>query len=142
MPWRAGLAEWIDGDTAYLSVPFTWSLQNAHMRAVALRCEGYRVHAGGPAVSLMPDFLAEVAEIGGEVNALPHHNPDATFTSRGCIRRCPFCAVPKIEGAWRDGFAVVLVNPDVAADGYGHTNPSFVAIAFLTARIRSRPETV
>lgn len=56
------------------------------------------MRAGGPAVSLMPDYLAEVAEIGGKVDALKHHNPDATFTSRGCIRECAFCAVPKIEG--------------------------------------------
>jgi len=46
----------------------------------------------------MPDYLEDVAEIGGEVDALKHHNPDATFTSRGCIRKCGFCAVPKIEG--------------------------------------------
>lgn len=34
----------------------------------------------------------------GSVDALSHHNPDATFTSRGCIRNCSFCLVPKIEG--------------------------------------------
>jgi len=50
----------------------------------------------------MPDYLEDVAEIGGEVDALKHHNPDATFTSRGCIRKCGFCAVPKIEGDFRE----------------------------------------
>jgi pyruvate-formate lyase-activating enzyme len=50
----------------------------------------------------MPDYLKGVAEIGGDVNALPYHNPDATFTSRGCVRNCPFCAVPKIEGQLRE----------------------------------------
>lgn len=100
--WRGGFAEWTEGDTAYLSVPFTWELQNAYQRAVWLRAEGYRVRAGGPAVSLMPEVLADVADLGGEVNALPHHNPDATFTSRGCIRRCPFCAVWRVEGELRE----------------------------------------
>lgn len=100
--WRGGLAEWTEGDTAFLSVPFTWELQNAYQRAVWLRAEGYRVRAGGPAVSLMPDVLSGVADLGGEVNALPHHNPDATFTSRGCIRRCPFCAVWRVEGALQE----------------------------------------
>lgn len=100
--WRGGFAEWTEGDTAFLSVPFTWELQNAYQRAVWLRAEGYRVRAGGPAVNLMPDMLSGVADLGGEVNALPHHNPDATFTSRGCIRRCPFCAVWRVEGELRE----------------------------------------
>jgi hypothetical protein len=45
-----------------------------------------------------PAMFAEF-DASGAVDALPHHNPDATFTSRGCIRRCSFCLVPKIEGA-------------------------------------------
>jgi hypothetical protein len=100
--WSGGFAEWTEGNTAFLSVPFTWELQNAHQRAVWLKAAGYHVRAGGPAVSLMPEYLTDVAEIGGEVNALPHHNPNATFTSRGCIRRCPFCAVWRVEGELRE----------------------------------------
>lgn len=99
MTWGNGCVEWTEGDTAFLSVVFSWHLQNAYQRAVMLSAQGYHVRAGGPAVANNPDFLADVAEIGGQVNALPRHNPDATFTSRGCIRRCSFCAVPKIEGA-------------------------------------------
>jgi len=100
--WHGTFAEWTEGDTAFLSVPFTWNLQDAHQRAAWLRQQGYRVRAGGPAVSLMPHAMADVAELGGEVDALPHHNPRATFTSRGCIRQCSFCAVPKIEGGLRE----------------------------------------
>lgn len=102
MSWIKGVADWTENNTAFVSVPFTWKLQDAYQRCIWYKAQGYRVRAGGPAVSLMPDFLADVAEIGGEVNALPYHNPDATFTSRGCIRRCPFCAVPKIEGELRE----------------------------------------
>ena len=36
------------------------------------------------------------------MNALEHHNLSATFTTRGCIRQCSFCAVPKIEGEFRE----------------------------------------
>ena len=96
--WVGGLAEWTEDSTAYISVVFTWQLAEAYQRAAWYKAMGYHVRAGGPAVILNPDYLTEVAEIGGQVNALPHHNPDATFTSRGCIRKCSFCAVPRIEG--------------------------------------------
>lgn len=97
--WSKTFVEWIDGPIAYLSVVFTWDLPKAYMRAVWLTEEGYQVKAGGPACLLMPDYLAGVAEVNGlGVDALQRHNPEATFTSRGCIRKCKFCAVPKIEG--------------------------------------------
>ena len=97
--WAKSLIEWTENRTAYLSVVFTWDLPKAYQRAAWLREEGYHVIAGGPAVKLMPDYLADVAEIGGEMDrVLARHNPEATFTSRGCIRKCKFCAVPKIEG--------------------------------------------
>ena len=98
MSWSSGLVEHIEGNTAYLSVVFSWQMQDAFQRAIWLKSEGYRVRAGGPAVALNPGRINQVADIDGEWNALPHHNPDATFTSRGCIRNCEFCAVPKIEG--------------------------------------------
>lgn len=95
MPWSNGIAEWTDGQTAYISVPFTWDLQKAYMRRSWLEAEGYTVRMGGPAMRLTTGQS-------GDIDALPHHNPDATFTSRGCIRRCSFCAVPKIEGDLRE----------------------------------------
>lgn len=100
--WSGGYVEWTEGHTAYLSVVFSWQLSQAFQRAAWLQAEGYHVRAGGPAVALNPDYLADVAEIGGDINALSRHNPNATFTSRGCIRKCPFCAVPRIEGELRE----------------------------------------
>jgi len=98
--WSGGYVEWIERDVAYLSIVFSWQLQRAYQRAIWLRTQGYFVRAGGPAVILNPSVLAGVAIQldGGGTTALPHHNPNATFTSRGCIRKCPFCAVPRIEG--------------------------------------------
>ena len=98
LAWSKKTVEWIEDDTAFVSVPFTWNLLKAFPRCAALKQEGYHVRAGGPAVSLMPDYLATVAEIGGDVDAVGRHNQNATFTTRGCIRQCEFCAVPKTEG--------------------------------------------
>jgi hypothetical protein len=96
--WNNGLIEWTEDHTVYLSIVFSWQLAEAYQRAAWYKALGYHVRAGGPAVTLNPNYLTDVAKIGGQVNALPYHNPDATFTSRGCIRHCPFCAVPRIEG--------------------------------------------
>lgn len=83
-----------------ISVAFTWCLQEAHQRAVWWSSQGYTVRAGGPAVKLMPEILEDVADTTWPrlADAITLHNPDAVFTSRGCIRRCKFCAVPIIEG--------------------------------------------
>ncbi len=96
--WSKTWVEWQDQGTMYLSVPFTWNLPEVYSRCVWLEAEGYMRVVGGPAVRLMPDYLKDVAMIGGDMDALPRHNPEATFTSRGCIRHCSFCAVPRIEG--------------------------------------------
>lgn len=98
MGWSKGIIEWMDNNVVYISVPFTWKLEEARQRAT-FWSTFYEVTVGGPAVDLMPYFFSGVDTVVGEsVNALPRHNPDATFTSRGCIRKCKFCAVPKIEG--------------------------------------------
>jgi hypothetical protein len=103
MPWSKKSLEWIEGNKAYISVPFTWYLPDTYSRCVWYRQQGYEVHAGGPAVSLIPDYLRDVAMVNGEnIEALSRHNNQATRTSTGCIRACPFCAVRIIEGDLRE----------------------------------------
>lgn len=97
--WSGGLAEWIDGDTAFISVAFTWRLDDAYQRALWHRASGLKVRVGGPGVFTRKHYLADVAEIGGEApDALSHHNPMATIASRGCPVGCYFCIVPAMEG--------------------------------------------
>jgi hypothetical protein len=99
MTWAGGLAEWIEGDTAYLSVAFTWRLKDAYSRAVWYRSMGYKVKAGGPGVFTQKKFLADVAEVGGDYpDAIRRQHPQATMASRGCTVGCWFCIVPKMEG--------------------------------------------
>lgn len=99
--WLKDIAQWQIGKTLYLSVPFTWRLPKALKLAQAHRGP---VLAGGPAVSLMPDYLAADASIGEPcpVSPLIFHNPLATFSSRGCPNRCSFCAIPRIEGDFQE----------------------------------------
>lgn len=99
--WTKGVASWMIGKHLYLSVPFTWLLDDAVKQAKAFKG---KVHAGGPAVMLMPDAFKGIAdtETPSPVPPVSVHNPLATFTTRGCPRMCKFCAVPKIEGPFRE----------------------------------------
>lgn len=99
--WIGGLAEWEIGDTVYLSIAFTWKLDEAYSRAIFAKAMGKKVVAGGPALFLvkMQHELNDVAEIGNNYyDAISYHNPMATMASRGCPVGCWFCIVPKMEG--------------------------------------------
>ncbi len=85
--WRKGIAQWSVGKKLYLSVPFTWLLDEANR--IATEWKGESV-IGGPA--LMEPNTCEGFE------PILFHNPCATFTTRGCPNNCPFCAVPYLEG--------------------------------------------
>lgn len=99
--WVGGLAEWEEGDTTYLSVAFTWKLDEAWSRAKFAQALGRKVVAGGPALFLvkMRHRLADVAEIRDSYpDAVAKHHPLATIASRGCPVGCWFCIVPAMEG--------------------------------------------
>ena len=99
--WVGGLAYWEEGDTLFLSVAFTWKLNEAYDLAQFARAEGKRVVCGGPALFLakMQHRLFDVAEIGTDYpDAIAKHNPQATIASRGCPVGCSFCIVPAMEG--------------------------------------------
>lgn len=97
--WKKDIATWKINGFLYMSVVFTWHLPRA--RALAIdHGDKRKVIVGGPAVLSMPDYLADVATVRESTPfpVLALHNPFATFTSRGCINKCGFCTVPKIEG--------------------------------------------
>lgn len=99
--WIGGLAEWVEGDTAFLSIAFTWKIAEAIEKAMMHAFQGRKVRAGGPALfqKKMQDLIAPYAELGGTVeDPLARHNPYATIASRGCPVGCSFCIVPAMEG--------------------------------------------
>jgi len=98
MTWASGITEWIENDTAYISVVFSWKMQAAFQRAAWHKANGLKVRVGGGGAFYFQHYLDGVAEYGGRVDALVRHNPEATKASEGCPVGCSFCTVPNIEG--------------------------------------------
>lgn len=101
--WSGGLAHWTDPATrtAFISIVFTWKIDEARRLAEGYKLCGYRVLAGGPAMFRMGWAMSDVAEvdgIGSLADAVARHNPMATTASRGCPVGCWFCIVPAMEG--------------------------------------------
>jgi hypothetical protein len=99
--WADGVVEWTEGDTAYISVVFSWDVDEALARTFWYRAAGYKVRVGGPGV-----FTAKrarefdgLARVGGSIPGVQvRHNPMATKATTGCSKDCFFCIVPAMEG--------------------------------------------
>ncbi len=99
--WRKEVVAWTSARTLYLSVSFTWLVPEAEKMA---RSHKGPVVAGGPGITLLYPDGCDWAETPASVpfDVLSMHNPLATFTTRGCPNSCAFCAVPRIEGGFRE----------------------------------------
>ena len=104
--WKRDVVTWKMNGITYISVPFTWFIKKAIQ--IANKEKG-KVIIGGPAVMLQRETVEAAInknvkildEIPG-IEPITLHNPFATFTTRGCVAKCKFCAVPLIEGSFRE----------------------------------------
>jgi hypothetical protein len=76
-----------------VSFAFSWQVDKA--KDLAKR-EGIDL-IGGPGAILSGLTVPDIDD-----SIIEQHNPYATFTTRGCVNSCSFCAVPKIEGEFRE----------------------------------------
>jgi len=106
-------------DIFYFSTIFPFDFKNdvSIISAYAKRYQSSKIHIGGPSISIIPDkfeyFLKKNKNVEfktGLYNELDSYEPDYNicnvefsygFTSRGCINKCPWCIVPKVEGDLR-----------------------------------------
>ena len=101
--WPKDITIWQEGRTGYMSIPFTWLLPSAKARIRQSDFFIDRWIVGGPAVKLLPDYLAGLAEYGDDDSrVLQRVHPGATRTTRGCPRGCPFCGVRTICGQFQE----------------------------------------
>jgi hypothetical protein len=62
---------------------------------------------GTPIEDLVPDYSI-LSHIAGQYQ-YPVHDAYFAYASRGCVRKCHFCGVPKLEGAQRDAQPITEV---------------------------------
>jgi hypothetical protein len=124
--WIKGVAHWREGETAFISVAFTWRLPEARKISEYYLSIGCKVRAGGPGVFTQRKYLADVAEIGGDIpDTITRHNPMATRASRGCPVGCWFCIVPKMDGKEFTLLDNFPVRPVLCDDNLSALPPEF-----------------
>jgi hypothetical protein len=106
---KPGIKNFREYDAIYLSALYTWELPVLVKEAKI--ASGYtKVEIGGPAASVMSSYILKETGINPKIGLDGRFETEsgkyyATYTSRGCIRNCPFCSVPSVEGELRE-------NPD------------------------------
>lgn len=100
--WVKKPIHWEDKKNHYISFVFSWDLWE-WCQVAQPELNEKQIVVGGPAVLLNKEWIPEWVKIGEPLEGiLNRHYICATRTTIGCIRKCPFCAVPKIEGEFRE----------------------------------------
>ena len=102
-------------DIAYVTSLFTWEWKEVWKAVKWAKLHADKVILGGIYASLLPEHaeksgadkvivgsLPELDLIRPAYELIPECDYSIVFMSRGCIRKCKFCAVPRIEGKLRE----------------------------------------
>ena len=97
-PWNKSIIHLEDEKSHYFSIVFSWDLWE-FCKKIQPELDGKNIIIGGPAVYVNKSWVPEWVNIGFSLGFeyLKYHNPNATRTTKGCIRKCSFCAVPVLE---------------------------------------------
>lgn len=89
-----------DPTKAYISCIFKKNRKLAHMSAnlLYLSYPDIQIDIGGSGYSLTKCLPDDIESMNPDYDLYPTIDYSLGFTTRGCIRKCPFCIVPKKEG--------------------------------------------
>jgi hypothetical protein len=126
-------------DSVYLSALYTWDIP-ALIEEVKRFLPGTKIAIGGPAPSVMANYIYSKTGIRPTIGLDPRFeaepgNYKSSYTSRGCIRNCPYCSVPDVEGDLREVAdftpAPVILDPNFLACSKKHIECAIEKLARL-----------
>ena len=119
-----------DPDIIYITSLFTYAFEPVHdvIRYYSEKYRSAEVIVGGIYATLCPEHLRDtfkdrikiyeglkedVEDIMPDYSLVPSWDASILFASRGCVRKCLFCSVPKIEKKYIAKESIKhLINPD------------------------------
>lgn len=88
-----------DPDKVYCSIIFDWNKHKAD--GLKFLYPNAQIDIGGGGYDLKKQLPPEIDSMSPDYSIYPDCDYDLGFTTRGCIRNCPFCVVRKKEGRFR-----------------------------------------
>ncbi|MEM3617272.1 MAG: hypothetical protein QXJ31_05100 [Candidatus Bathyarchaeia archaeon] len=85
-------------DKVYISCLFSWNRSLAYSLASMFQSFGCEVELGGTGISLTKNLPENIEKCFPDYTLYPNLNYSLGYFSRGCIRSCPWCVIPKKEG--------------------------------------------
>ena len=124
----------IDPDRVYASIVFN---KNRHLvDGLQVYYPNAIIDVGGSGYDLHKELPEEINRVSPDYSLYPNCDRYYGFTTRGCIRRCPFCVVPIKEGKFRR----IYDSPREALDNICGTAAHFKKIEFLDNNILADKE--
>jgi len=108
-----------DPDIIYASVIFK---KNAHkVDGLSILYPKAKINIGGTGIDLKKKLPIEIEYLSPmDYSIYPNCDSYYGFTSRGCIRKCPFCIVPIKEGRWSQEQTIESIINDRTDDNIIH----------------------
>lgn len=94
--WYNPLMDYIDTDILYISKVFTFSDDPYLTMPMPINAKIIRGGTGYDYTTKLPEEIESITDL--DYSLYPNCDYSIVFTTRGCVRKCPFCIVPKKEG--------------------------------------------
>lgn len=107
--WYNPIEDYQDTDILYISKIFTFSEDPMKTMPMPLNAKIVKGGTGYDYSIKLPQEIEEITEL--DYSLYPDCDYSIIFTTRGCIRQCPFCIVPKKEG-FIHNTSVCNLNPN------------------------------
>lgn len=107
--WYNPLLDFADTDILYISKVFTFTDDPCQTMPMPISAKIIKGGTGYDYTTTLPDEIARVTDL--DYSIYPNCDYSIIFTTRGCVRKCPFCIVPKKEGLIHN-VNVASLNPN------------------------------